>query len=104
MNNTSGINDEKLDSLVLDIYDYADRINQILNNIDELISMSNEYFKCESADQLKKRYQELELSFPVLKQNILNCANDLVKAKYSYQDIDSNVKQVVLQGISKIDI
>lgn len=104
MNNVSGINEEKLGNLILDIYDYADKVNQILNNIDELILKSNSYFKCDSSDRVRNRYQELTFNFATLKQNMLNCASDLVKAKYRYQGMDGDVKQVALKGISNIDI
>lgn len=104
MNQASGINEERLDSLVLDIYDYAEKVNQILNSIDEIIVKSSGYFKCESADKIRIHYQELEGSGITLKQNILNCANDLVKAKYRYQELNDDIKIIALQGINKIDI
>lgn len=104
MNDVSGINEEKLESLILDIYDYADKVNQILNNIDELILKSNNYFKSDSSDCVRNRYQQLTFNYTTLKQNMLNCANDLVKVKYRYQNMDSDIKQVALKGISNIDI
>lgn len=104
MNQASGINEERLDSLVLDIYDYAEKVNQILNSIDELIIKSNTYFKCESADKVRTHYQELDSSSTMLKQNMLNCANDLARVKYRYQEMNDDIKKIALQGMNKIDI
>lgn len=103
MGNISGINEVKLDNLVLDIYDYTDKVNQILNNIDELILKSSNYFKCDSSDYIRNRYQQLAFNYTTLKQNMLNCANDLIKVKHHYQNIDSDVKQVAQKGISNIN-
>lgn len=104
MANISGIDDEKLGYLVLDIYDYVDRINQVLNQIDEIMLLSDNYFKCESADKIRNHYKELKDNFPILKENIMNCSESLIKVKHQYTNIDSELKKVALQGINKIDI
>lgn len=98
-----GINEEKIDYLILDIYDYADRINQILNNIDELILKSNDYYNCESNVIFVNHYKELSFNSQILKQNILTTASDLVKAKHHYNNINDELKKVALQGINNIN-
>lgn len=104
MPDVRGINEEKIDYLVLDIYDYAERVNQILNNIDELMIKSNEYYNCESNQTIINHYKELSFNFPVLKQNILTTANDLVKVKHHYSNANDEAKRITLQGINNINI
>ena len=104
MRNVSGIEEEKIGYLVLDIYDYVDRISQVLNQIDEIMLSSNDYFKCESGDKLRSHYKEIQNNHNILKQNLMNCSEGLIRAKNGYLNLDSEIKKVALQGISKIDI
>lgn len=87
-----GINEPKLDYLVLDIGETADRISNKLNLIDKLVYDTTSCFECESGNVFRTNFEKVKDNFPVVNRNILNYSVDLVKAKekvYRTEDIIS---------------
>ncbi|MEG1495125.1 MAG: hypothetical protein RSB99_02195 [Bacilli bacterium] len=100
--NLSGINEGGLDKLALDIYDTAERIHNILNTLDDLVTGTTSYYNCESGNQLRSKFQDLKAGFTVINQNIQNYGNDLVKAKYLYKNLSDDIATITIKGIDKI--
>ena len=88
-----GINEQKLNELVLEINDCAARINTKFNLIDGLVSDTSSYFKCESADAFRSNFEILKENFTVVNKNIVTMSNDLVKVKTRISTVDEqNIK------------
>lgn len=97
MEDLISINEEGIDKLFLDICDYSERINNILNQIDDLINYSANYFKSDSYNAVLNKYLELKISINNVKHNILSYSNDLITVKNKFRnnatDITLEVKK-----------
>lgn len=86
-----GINDAKIDGLVLNIYDYAQRIKDILNNVDDLIYETNNYYNCEEAVKFRNNFESIKDNFAVVTENILSYGDELVRVKNQIYTKDSEL-------------
>ena len=84
INPINGINEALIDKLIIEIYDYADKINSTLTCIDELVQNTNIYFDCESADLFRNNFNNVKANFKIVNKNILDYSNDYVKIKNNY--------------------
>lgn len=91
LNDTISINEENLNKLILDIYDYNEKINNILNQIIDLIAGSKDYFKCSVETELLNKLSYLEDNKNNLIYNITNYANDLMKVKMNFKEISASL-------------
>lgn len=101
-NYVAGIDKAKIDALILEINDYAEKINNILTNIDDLVATNIDYFNCSSKEKFKKIHNENRSNFKQIVNNVLNYADDLTKIKRYYSDINSNISNNITKSISKI--
>ena len=76
-----GINEPKLDVLILDIADIAERVNQKLETYERLMTETHSFFDCESGEKYRRNFRLLSTTIPVIKKNILYYSNDLVNVK-----------------------
>jgi len=88
-NKLIGINEGKLDSLVLEIYDSAERINNKFNLLEQLISDSQNYFDCKEGNEFRTKFNNTKSNFSIVNKNILNMASDLVKVKATMKKTNS---------------
>lgn len=86
-----GINEGKLNLLVAEVNEIAESINRKFNEIERLTSDTKNYFNCSSADEFRKKFDQIREAFPVVNQNILNISYDLVNAKNRVKNVNNNV-------------
>lgn len=80
----NGISETGIDKLMMDIIDYAEKMNQILNNISNLVEDTKEFYDCDSGEKFRNRYGELQQSFSTVNKNILSYNTDLLNVKLDY--------------------
>lgn len=80
----NGISATALDKMILDIYDYAEKSNKIINEIDSLVSETKNYFICEAGDSFRSKYDKLSSQKHSLNKNILSYTSDLTSVKEHY--------------------
>ncbi len=85
-----GINEAKLDSLILQIGEIAERINNKFNLIEQLVSDSASYFQCGIGTDFRLKFNNTKSNFEIVNKNILNMAADLVSAKSTMQKTNAN--------------
>ncbi len=100
--NSKGVNEEKLDKLVIEIYDYADKIKLILNEVDDLVASTNNFFICDSGTDFRNKFNTLKTNFSIVNGNIISYAEDLVNAKISFQKIDSDMSIKTREEAKKV--
>lgn len=102
MVNISGINEQLIDKLAVDIMDYADRINRVLNEIQELVNISSMYANSESNSTFRKQFKEIEKNYQTVNQNILSYAKDFIKVKQIYNNkITDSANELMKKNIMK---
>ncbi len=86
--NDSGINFDRLDSLVLSLYDSLERINKILYSADEIIDNTKNVYMSETSSNLVNKFNSYKSNYKILNDNILTIAADLMTVKKNYQNSD----------------
>lgn len=102
MEDLISINEEGIDRLVLDLFDHSERINNILNQINDLILDSKNYFKCQANDELQKTYSDMKLSINNFKANIATYSNDLIKVKSKFRNASSELTTEIKKETTNI--
>ena len=67
--NEVGINLDSIDKLILDIYNYAERVNKTLNQISDVVDQTKNFYACESADNYRNKFNSFGLN---LKLNLIS--------------------------------
>ena len=96
------INEEALNKLVLDLYDYSERVNSILNQISDLVNYSSTYFEGQQSDDIIKKYNSLLETLENLKYNISDYSSDLIKVKNKFKNTSSDLTIEVNRQTSNI--
>ena len=98
-NSTKSItmNEAGVDNLATETMQVARQVNDYLNKIVAKIDDTKHYYKSESGDLFRKRFNEFQLNFPIVVQNIENYAYSLKKAKVNYQ----NMADITISNIKK---
>ena len=78
MDTVSGINEDALRELCMEILDYNERLIEIFDKIDNCVEDLQMYFKCSSYDTFKNVYGELRSNYQVIKDNINSYSDDLI--------------------------
>lgn len=98
------MNEQMIDKMILDIYDYADRINSIFNSIEDIIVGSSNYFVDDVANDFRYKFEQLKLNFPIVNYNIKSYADDLVKVKRSFSTATSDLTNIVKKKTNEVSI
>lgn len=90
----SAINEETLDKLVVEIYDYASKIKSILDCAEDVVLGTETYFDCEIGETTRNKFKMLSSKFPAVSDNIISYAEDLVQVKTSYYKISDDLSDI----------
>lgn len=80
-----GINEPNLKKLILEIYEYRDKISKVLNTAESLIYDTANYYKSEDGDELRKKFDLFSSNFDVFLKNIQSYGEDLEQVIYNYR-------------------
>lgn len=95
MDKQTGINEEKLNKLILDIYDYSEKINNTLNSISDLVMKTKDYYNSKEAELYRKKYDDYKTNYVNIIKNINSYADDLLTLKRKYINFDVEMKNKV---------
>ena len=99
MEDASGINKDKVDKLIKDIYSYYDRIKEILNEVESIMDDTKNNYKSETADYIRNEFQQYKDNFYTVGKNILSYADDMEKVKKDYAGrVDTAVTYINEKG------
>lgn len=102
-NNLNGINETKLDKMILDLRNYVEKINRTLNQISEVVDDTKNYFSSQSGNLYRKKYSLLEANFSTIKNNLLSYSDDLLKVKFRYQSMNSNNQNIIYGKMQNVE-
>lgn len=80
----SGINEEKLNSLILDINQCVDELNKKINSIEDYIYIMASNSNFSNSYEIKKHFANVKSNFLTLNNNILSYVSDLTDVKINY--------------------
>lgn len=84
----SGINEDELGSLSLEVLDYSDRISEIFDKIDDCMEKLPNYYQGQSCKEIINLYEELRLYYPTIKENIISYSEDFIQLIKKMQEND----------------
>ncbi|MBQ6841579.1 MAG: hypothetical protein IJO63_05670 [Bacilli bacterium] len=78
MDVVTGINEEELKELCLEVMDYSERIMGIFDKVDEEFELLKGNMVCNSYDQLMNSYRTFRANYLVVKNNINSYSDDFI--------------------------
>ena len=103
MDRQTGINEEKLNKLILDIYDYSEKINNTLNHISEIVMKTKNCYNSKEAELYRKMYDDYKTNYVNIIKNINSYADDLLTLKRKYINFDVDMKNKVSLQIVNLE-
>ena len=101
--NEIGINIDSIDKLILDIYNYAERINKTLNQISDVVDQTNTFYQCDVATEYRNKFNSFRTNFAIIDKNIKSYADDLIKLKNRYQNVDKNITDSIKRAMNSLE-
>lgn len=74
-----GINEDELSNLSLEVIDYADRISEIFDKIDDCMDKLPNYYQGPPCDEILNLYDKVKSFYPIVKANILSYSDDFME-------------------------
>ena len=99
----SAINEDLIDRLILNLGEYAERSNKIINEINTLAADTKNYYDCENGDKFRTKCEQITSEKNTLNKNILSYTNDLVKLKAHFARISTEASAIIKAAESKVD-
>lgn len=79
------INEDNLKTMILDIYEYRDRVSKILEEAQILVKAIKSFYNSEDGIEFINKFNDFSLNFPTFLNNIESYAEDLELVLDSYK-------------------
>jgi len=86
----SGIDSNKMEALILDLYNYLETINSKMDSVEQQFDSLSASCKGICFSSFMNEVTEFEKNFAIIKSNIQSYINDLTNAKNNFQKVFSN--------------
>lgn len=100
----TSMEEQKMERLSLEVYDYLEHIKQIMNEMEEVVSKTKECFDCESGNYYRQVFQESHSKNKTIIENIGSIAEDIILAKNVYYHFDKKIHNDIKTEIENLDI
>ena len=104
MSDIIGIDENSMDTLILDIKDRIDLCNSLFNEIEDCVEKTLSSYSSSDKNLLGQKWDNLKASFPTLTSNLETITNDLVRAKNGYKVVDKIATTKVINSEDNISI
>lgn len=91
MNKIVGIDKEKLKKIILNIYEYRDKINTIFNDVEYLIDETKQYYDSDDGDYFRQKLSQLCSNRSVVLSNIKSYCEDLEKVIHNFEKNEDSI-------------
>ena len=88
-NYVSGIHEDKIMTLSLNIEEYALKLNEKFEQLTLAVDGLRSSFDCEVGDKFQVKYNQLASNYKTVIKNILSYSDDLKKVKSSYKKFEN---------------
>lgn len=90
-----GIDGAEIDKIINEINDYIIKLKPMFEKIDNIMLGTKEYYKCTSADILRKKYDLFKDDFNTIIANLMSYQTDLTNLKSKYKSNISTVSDQI---------
>lgn len=102
-NDVVGVNEKGIDNLILEIYDYVEKIKGQLNQFEDLVDSTKNFYQSESGENFRNRFVELKDNFQVVNDNILSYSVELSRVKEKHYGISIDLSNELRQKSNKFE-
>jgi len=99
---SSGINSSKVETLKIELLDYIESINAIVNRLDISIGDIQNNMDGIGKREIINKLNEVKGQLPNVKENIVTYIDDLDRAISIYKSVDYEVAATLMNNISKL--
>ena len=103
INNFGGINEENLDKLVIDFFNYTETIKKIFDNINEITDKLENHFQSECGLEFKLKIENLKLSFVLAQEKLAKYVEELSNVKLKFQDFSSDLSASIIKKSENLE-
>lgn len=84
----TGINTERISALCLEVQDYADKIKNVLSQIEDVYDNLEPHLQGDGVKEFKNKFETLKEYFPIIYDNITSYIDEFntLSSKYSSND------------------
>lgn len=101
--NNRGMSLDRIDKLMTDIYDYAEKSNKILKDIESLANETKEYFISDEGNLFRTRINELLHESTTINKNILSYNTDMMTVKNHYLNINDSGTKIMEEAAKSVE-
>lgn len=98
-----GINENALNDIILELGTNIDNISGLFQEIEMIVYDSSDYAKGDTAEALRKKFNDYQKEFNLVKQNFTSYQNDLIKIKSSMKELDKGSSSMVQEFTEHIN-
>lgn len=98
----SGINEEKVNELKIELLDYIEKINAILSRFDNSIEAVKNNIEDNGKDEILRKLNSIKEQFPNISSNISHYIDDLGKAASSYETQDQEIASTLINNVTRL--
>lgn len=91
MNKIVGIDKQKLKKIILNIYEYRDKINTIFNDAEYLIDETKQYYDSDDGDYFRNEFSKLCSNKAVVLSNIKSYCEDLERVIHNFEKNEDSI-------------
>lgn len=95
----SGIEENKINSLCLDIQNYSEKIRNSLNQMSDVMEELKKSFHGEISQEIFEKYEFLKLSYPTIEKNILSYIDEFNKVNHANVKLNEEVATKLVNDI-----
>ena len=97
-----GVYAQGMDQIVLDLFDYLEKMNAIFNEAEEIVEGSKKFFKDGTGDAYRKKFNSFKSNFPIFNNNVISYIDDLKQAKANVIGMTEKTAQSVDKSTSRV--
>lgn len=90
------VSNEAVDNLILSIYDYAQKSNEIISQIENIIDATENCYMSPYAETYRTKFRNLCSQKQMINKNILSYKTDLVNVKNQYELMEKSNSRKLL--------
>lgn len=86
-NDLIAVNDKKIKTLILEIYEYRDKISKILEDAEILADSTKTFYNSEDGNKFRERFSKFSTNFSTFLTNIKSYGEDLENVLHRYKEV-----------------
>ena len=102
--NIKGINENEIDSITLNLYNYVEKIKGVFNSIDLIVDSTSDYYIGSDGDHFRAVYNLFRDNYQIVYEKISVYADALKKTQMTIIDFDKVLKSNIESQTDAEDI